>query len=170
MATDLIVHGPFKIPFTLSNADIKCIETTDIKEFWSKEETSPFVRKQGVYVFAIQASKGFKPVYIGKATKGFRQEAFQSHKLAHYGRTLADGGKGTPVMFFVAPGDKLNKVPTKTCDEIETFMIQLAVRKNPELRNDRKTTLAEWSIRGLVRGGKGKTSKPAASFSKMIGM
>lgn len=170
MTTDLLVHGPYVVPFRVSALGAKCVDKSEVKEFWAKTETAAFRPKHGVYVFALKAAKGFKPVYVGKATKGFGQEALHVTKLYHYNQALVDGGKGTPVMFFVAAGEGLNKVPAKTCDEIETFLIQLAIRKNPELRNIMKSRLADWSIKGLVRGGAGKPSITAVAFGKMIGM
>jgi hypothetical protein len=90
--------------------------------------------------------------------------------LKKYNRAMANGEKGKPVMFFLAPDGKKNKVPRPICDEIETFLIQLAVQKNPNLMNDKKTALAEWSIRHLVRGGKGRPTARERSFGIMIGL
>ena len=169
MAIDLEVRGPFFVPFTLSAKKIKQIDTTQAKVFWGLAGTNAIAAKQGVYVFASKAGRGLRTIYIGKASKGFKQEIFQPAKLTHYALALSEGIKGLPCFFFVCPKENLKKVPARLCDEIETFLIQLAVQKNPDLRNDRKTKLAEWSITGLVRS-KGKPSEKAKSFSKMIGM
>lgn len=170
MATDLIVSGPFEVPFRLSDARIKCIDTEHARAFWKKAEMEAFHGKHGVYIFATRAGKGFRPIYVGKATKGFKGECFTAHKLHHYAQALSNGNKGRPVMFFIAPPGKQNKVPTKAIGEIEELMIQFAVAKNPELRNKVGTRIADWTIKGVVRGGKGKPSKTAASFTTMMGI
>ncbi len=167
MATDLKLFGPFAVKCTDTRARVKQIDSS--AEFWAAIPQE-IPTKNGVYVFARRAGKGFQPIYVGKATKGFRQEALSPSNLKKYNRALANGERGTPVMFFVAPDGKKNKVPRPICDEIETFLIQLAVRKNPNLMNDKKTALAQWSIRGLVRGGKGRPKKDERSFGIMIGL
>lgn len=170
MSTDLIVSGPFDVPFSLSNAKIKCIDTQHARAFWAKVETQPFLTKQGIYVFSTRAGKGFRPIYVGKATKSFKSECFTSHKLHHYAQALSDGEKGSPVMFFIAAPGRINKIPAITIGEIEDLMIQFAVAKNPNLRNKVGTKVADWTIRGVVRGGKGKKSSAATSFTKMMGI
>ena len=58
---------------------------------------------------------------------------------AQYNKLLFKGLKGTPVMFFVAlPGAK-KKIPTLDIDDIETFLIQSAKSRNPEVLNSKKT-------------------------------
>jgi hypothetical protein len=170
MATDLIVSGPFEIPFKVSDACIKCIDTPHAKLFWEKAETEPFHYKQGVYVFATRAGKGFRPIYVGKATKAFKNECFTPHKLHHYAQALCNGAKGRPVMFFIAAQGKTNRVPANIIREIEDLMIQFAVAKNPGLRNKIGTKVADWTIKGVVRGGKGKKSKTASAFTTMMGI
>jgi hypothetical protein len=170
MSTNLIVSGPFDIPFTLSQAKIKRIDGPQVKQFWLKAETTAFHTKQGVYVFATRAGKGYRPVYVGKTTKGFKRECFTPHKLHHYAQALSDGEKGSPVMFFIALPGKLDKVSKKVVSEIEDLMIQFAVAKNPNLRNKIGAAVADWSIKGVVRGGKGPKTKTAAAFTTMMGI
>jgi hypothetical protein len=164
----LVVHGPFKAEYTLSRAKIKCIDSSHGHAFWKRPDVASLASKQGVYVFVLKASQGYTPVYVGKSTKGFKDEIFEPQKLNHYGNALAQGPKGTPMFFFVAPAGTLRKVPVQVCDEVETFLIQLAVRKNPHLRNDKKTKLAQWTVKGVVRSGPGKRSSTEKAFGKMI--
>ncbi|WP_342320528.1 hypothetical protein [Burkholderia pseudomallei] len=170
MSANLIVSGPFDIPFTLSPAKIKCIDTPQARQFWQKSETAPFHTKQGVYVFATRAGRGYRPVYVGKATRGFKSECFTPHKLHHYAQALSNGDKGSPVMFFVALPGNANKVPRKVIAEVEELMIQFAAAKNPNLRNKIGTAVADWTIKGVVRGGQGQRTKAASSFSTMLGI
>ena len=169
MAIDLEVRGPFFVPYTLSAKRIKQIDSKEAKAFWELDGPKAVATKQGVYVFALKAAHGYRSVYIGKAGRNFKQEIFQPHKLKTYAHEFSEGAPGTPCFFFVCPKGNNNKVPADTCKEIETFLIQLAVQKNPRLRNDRHTTLAAWSSAGLIRSN-GRPSATACSFSKLIGM
>ncbi|MDC6295462.1 hypothetical protein ACQZ32_25670 [Ralstonia pseudosolanacearum] len=170
MSANLIVSGPFDVPFTVSPAKIKCIDTPQARLFWQKTETAAFQLKQGIYIFATRAGKGYRPVYVGKATKAFKSECFTHHKLHHYAQALSNGEKGSPVMFFIALPGKVNKIPKKVIGEVEDLMIQFAAAKNPNLRNKIGTAAADWSIKGVVRGGKGAKTKAASAFTTMMGI
>jgi len=171
MATDLEIVGPIPIPFqTQGTGSAKHISNDNVKEFWTSAEALSISEKQGCYVFALKAAKGFRPWYIGKATKSMKQECLHHHKLAHYNDVLFKGNKGTPVMFFVVLGGAKKKVSAKVIDEMETFFIQSAVTKHPEIKNAQKTNLPAWTVKGVVRGGKGKRKPNASKFRKMIGL
>jgi hypothetical protein len=169
MAKDFEVQGPYGVPYELTGAKIKRIRAEHVKGFWEGNALD-VAKKQGIYVFCMKAAKGYRPVYVGKATKSFKQEIFQPHKLNRYAQEFADGSKGTPCFFFIAPGGAQKKVSSSLCDEVETFFIQLAVQKNPNLANDKKTKLADWTIKGLVRSSVKKPPANAAAFRKMIGL
>ena len=79
--------------------------------------------------------------------------------------------KGTPVMFFIARTDNKKKVPTPVIKDIEKFLIQSAVLKNPDVLNSHNTkNLPEWSIKGVIRSGKGKPSHKCQQFTLMMGL
>lgn len=122
-------------------------------------------------MFALRAAKGFTPWYVGQAKKSMKQECFTPHKLQHYNDVLFTGKKGTPIMFFVVlPGNK-KKVATKTVADVEKFLTETAVYKNPDLSNVQNTkSLPKWSIKGVLRANRGKPSKQAVAFRKMMGM
>lgn len=171
MAKDLTTYGPIDIPCLKAKAgNGKHIERSHVDEFWSKKEASELEAKQGCYIFALRAARGFKPWYVGKATKSFKQECFQPHKLGHYNKVLFEGRKGTPVMFFVAPKERLKKVGSKVCDEIETYLIQAAYVANSEIRNKQKAKTPDWTIAGVVRRNRGKVSAKAQQFRTMLGI
>jgi hypothetical protein len=171
MAKDLIVHAPAEIPFRKHpNSNAKLIGSEHVNAFWSTHSAKTISTKQGCYIFALRASQGYAPWYVGKATKSFRQEAFAIDKLNKYNGVLFDGRKGTPVMFFVAPAKNKNSVPALTCNEIETFLIQAAYAENPEIKNRQKTKIPDWTITGVVRPNRGSVSKTARGFKKMMGL
>lgn len=172
MATDLVVYGPFPIEYDESNG-IKRITGKHESRFWKVSAVQPLMKKRGCYVFAVRAAKGFKPWYVGKtnAGKGFKQECFTSHKLNHYNDALFRGGKGRPVLFFVAPPNKKNVVPTAELDHMEKELIQYGIRKNPDLCNVQNTkNVPQWTIKGVIRSPRGKPAAAARSFRTMMKM
>jgi hypothetical protein len=167
----LVTYGPYELPHDSSGRGTsKRIERSHAEEFWAQPELDKIRGKQGCYVFALGVSGGFTPWYVGKTTKSFQQESMRDHKLVYYNEVVFKGNKGTPVMFFVARPGSLTKIPRAQIDNLETFLIQTAVFKNPGLKNKKKAVLPRWGIRGVVRGGKGKSSARAKVFKSMIGL
>jgi hypothetical protein len=159
------------VPFTKgrSAGSIKRIEKDDIQKFWDNDSAKPLADGIGCYVFGSRAGKGFKPWYVGQSTGAFKRECFASDKRNKYNGILFKGKKGTPVMFFITVVRRKGPVPKKKIDELETFLIQTARIKNPELINIAKTKdKHDWGIKGIVNAGKGKPSKPAQDFKQMM--
>lgn len=168
MASDLKVYGPFDIDFD-KNGKVKRITTRHGNNFWALSELDALKLKQGCYVFGLRAARGFKPWYVGKASKGFKQETFTSHKLNHYNDALFRGNKGTPVLFFVAPFDNKRKVPTTELNHMEMELIQFAVKRNPDLCNVQNTkSVPQWTIKGVIRSASGKPNATEKQFKKML--
>jgi hypothetical protein len=171
MSTILEVSEPFKVRCERgTSGTARQVGKKHIQTFWDTE-ASLYAIKQGCYVFAMKAGKGYTPWYVGKATKSFKQECFQPPKLLNYNKVLFKGHRGTPVIFFIAPGGNKNRVPTRIIDEVETFLIQAALYENPQITNVQKTkNVPKWGIKGVVRGGKGKPDATAKAFAKMMGL
>ena len=160
------VIGPIDVPVTKGRAS-RAISPKDVKSFWLENaEVADFV---GCYVFAFRASKGFKPIYIGKTVKSFKKEVFTGHKLAKYAQGLSEQRKGTPVLFFVCLERTRGPINEVAIDELETFLIQSGMVANPEILNDRKRKTEAWSVTGLVRS-KGRPSKSASFFKKCLAL
>ncbi len=136
------------------------------KAFWAVH--TGIATQAGCYVFAFKASKGYKPVYAGKATKSFKQEVFTSHKLNHFNTGLGHQMRGTPVLFFVCLNKTSGAVSKSAIDEAETYLIQAGLAANADLLNDKKTKVATWSINGIVRSKAGKPSAAACELRKCI--
>ena len=136
------------------------------KAFWAVH--TGIATQAGCYVFAFKASKGYKPVYAGKATKSFKQEVFTPHKLNHFNTGLGHQKKGTPVLFFVCLNKTSGAVSESAIDEAETYLIQAGLAANADLLNDKKTKVATWSINGIVRSKAGKPSAAACELRKCI--
>ena len=159
------ICGPFEVP-TTKMAMGRLVKTTDGKKFW---KTYPSVAdERGCYVFAFKAGKGYKPVYIGKATKSFKDEVFTPHKLHKFSEALGNQKKGTPMLFLVCLDKTKGPVSKIAIDEAESYLIQAGLAANPNLLNSRKTKVPTWCINGIVRSKQGKPSAAAAAFRRCI--
>lgn len=133
---EFTVHGPFVVPVE-KRKNGRMVSISKLKVFW--EETGELRDRKGIYVFCVRAGKGITPVYVGKTGKrSFEYEAFADHKLAnHYNPALLDG-QGTPVLFLIAHPKSKGAVNKRLIDQLETFFIDVAYQKNPDLSNIRK--------------------------------
>lgn len=171
----LTVYGPIPIetdarPTNTKHIKIKRIGKRHADAFWSDQGAAAIAEKQGCYIFALRASRGYKVWYVGKATKSFRQECFTSHKLGHYNEVLFEGRKGTPVLFFIAGKGNVRSVSGKACSEIEKFLIQTACIKNPEIKNKHMTKRPRWTVAGIIGHSTGNISREARSVRTMLGL
>jgi hypothetical protein len=158
------VYGPCKVPVTKLKAG-RVITKENVAAFWEKY---PDVSGEcGCYVFGFKASKGSKPVYVGKATKTFKQEVFTAHKLDKYHTGLGDQVKGTPILFFVSYNRTKGAVSKSAIDEAESYLIQAALVANKKILNDKKISVEAWSIGGVIRS-KGKASAAASALKNCI--
>ena len=165
------VYGPYEIPFK-PQKNIKRINQNDTKKFLDNLVENGISKKQGCYIFCLRAGPGFRPWYVGKATKGIHQECMQDGKIKRYNEILYKGNKGTPVMFFaLPPGEGKNKAPTNTIDEMEKFLIKAAYEKNEDLINKHHAKDDTWTIKGVYgKYGSGKPNKQEQSFRKMLNL
>jgi len=170
MATDLHTYGPFEIPHDTKGKG-KRITGKHGKEFWADPTVDHLRLKQGCYVFAMRAAKGFRVWYVGQASEGFEQETFTDHKRNHFNDVLFESPRGTPVLFFVAPEGNRRKVPTAELNHMEKELTQYALKKNPDVRNVQNTkNTPKWTIQGVIRSDKGKPTAAASKFKKLMGM
>jgi hypothetical protein len=140
------------------------IVARNLDGFWERAEVNPFQDMHGVYIFVVQASRGMTPWYVGQATRqGFGREAFGSHQRNHYSRALAKRRRGKPAIFFVSHPMSRGKINARLIDKVETFLIDIASRKNPELGNVKKKPQYQWRIRGVIRAKQGEGKSPAAA-------
>jgi hypothetical protein len=165
VATTFEIVGPREVPIYQGKAG-RTITDENVSQFWKRNED--LSKRRGCYVFGIRAGKGLTPAYVGRATRSFKQEAFAHHKLTRYQQFLADYQKGTPVLFFVAAPKKKGAPNAAHIKGLEDFLIQTGLVANPDLLNVKGTKAEEWGIAGMLRGGKGKPSRAAREFKKLM--
>jgi hypothetical protein len=169
VAASFAIRGPFKIPLDRS-VRAKAIKV-GCPEFWQHKDTGSLASECGCYVFCRRAGGGITPVYVGKATRTFKQECFAPQKIAqHYQPALLNWGKGRPVMFLVVLQQKKGPVNAKAIKKVELFLIQNATKKNPHLSNIKGIKKQTWSIKGVIRAGKGEATKASQSFKAALGL
>lgn len=165
--TQFVCHGPFKIPTTKQKVG-RTISKTDVSEFWGL--AAGMENCVGCYVFGIRAGKGMTPLYVGKATKGFAQEAFTADKLNKYHTGLSQYKKGSPILFFLCPpSSKKGKTNLKEIKALERLLIQQGSLANPHLINVHHNKIPKWGISGVLRSSTKKPSVDAKKFRKFMG-
>lgn len=163
------IEGPYDVPVEKIGWG-KAVATSELGELW-EEAGSELAWARGCYAFAIRAGKGFTPVYVGKATRSFRQECFALHKVHKLNTALLHYKKGTPVLFLVALERKQGKPNGRAISGVEKFLIQNALARNEQLLNVQNTKPTEnFAILGVFRGGKGKPSNAARAFRQTMGL
>jgi hypothetical protein len=165
---EFYVKGPFVVPW-VQRGKARIIDTDNLKDFWDTHVGTELQWARGCYVFGMRAGKGIVPVYVGRATKSFKQECFTHHKLYKINTSLLDWERGAPVLFLVPQDAKGGRTNTRLVAIAEKFLIQNAIARNPELANIHGTKLEKWGIRGVLRGGKGVPSAAAKDFKRMMG-
>jgi hypothetical protein len=169
------IFGPFEI--TRRNRQI---HRKDLPEFWQtidKHNENFISRACGCYLFAICASGGIRPWYVGLAEKkSFSNECFNDRNMVNYNEVLAGRKKGIPMMFFIVrltDSGRFSK-PSKNgyydCQHLEGLLIGAAWKKNSELTNIKKTKHAkDLCVPGLINTPRGaKKSKSVREFMKVI--
>jgi hypothetical protein len=78
--------------------------------------------------------------------------------------------RGAPHLFLVAQKVRKGQPNIAEISELEKFLIQVAVARNPYLSNVHHTKQDKWSIDGVIRGKKGRNSNASGYFRKMMGL
>jgi hypothetical protein len=164
---EFVIEGPYSIPFEWRPGSRVLLH----KEFWKQSRNLRALQaERGCHVFAIRAGRGSTPLYVGKATKSFKQECLTPGNVRKLLDGLAAYAKGTPVLFFVRHPSQRGKTNEKQIGEIENFLIQNASIRNPSVQNIHGKGAPKWKIRGVVRGDKGKPRSAESKFRRLMGL
>ncbi len=162
--TSFVVHGPFEICFE----NRKGGRTLVFDDFWSREAEAHYLaERRGWYVFAMR-NRGLTPIYIGQATKCFKQETFNQSNRNKYHEGFSEYGKGTPVIYFVVHPEQRGRTNKREITQIEDFLIQAGIVKNPKIQNVRGAQQPSWSIKGVIRSGAGKRREEEVQFASLF--
>lgn len=171
MASNFIVGGPVEVVVDGSGRN-KFITAACRRIFLSGHDFVPYAAKQGVYVFALKAGRGYTPWYVGKtnAQHGMGNECMTDHKVNKYNEAMRLSN-GTPVLFFVVPSGTKRVAAKPVVKDMERQLIQDALAENPGLLNTQNTgNLPEWSIKGVIRSEIGRPTKLEVAFRKAMGI
>jgi len=161
----LKIIGPRELT-TYKGKVARTITDDDVRAFWRhNEDVAP---RRGCYVFGMRAGKGMTPAYVGKATRNFHREVLADNKVKRYQRVLANYHRGKPVLFFVLAPYRRGAPNVEDIGALERYLIQVAMRANPDILNVQGTKTERWGILGVVRGGKGKPSGAARKFRALL--
>jgi hypothetical protein len=159
------VYGPYEITYEARPGG----RTLVFDDFWADgSAAADLAGERGCYVFAISAGGGLQPIYVGKATKTFKQETFNATNRHKFHNGFSGYAKGRPVMYFVVHPSQRGPTNARHIGEIEVFLIQAGVAKNPDLQNVKGVGTPAWSIKGVIRSGVGKRNAAEVEFRKLF--
>ena len=142
------------------------IDQASADRFWS--EHPDLANAIGCYVFGVRAGRGgYVPIYVGRASNGFRNECFAYHKRDRYNTALNNRGACTPVMFFVVKESGPDGALDTCLDHVEHFLMQVASERNADLANERRV---DYRILGVFRTSVGPPSKSSRLLRRMLGI
>lgn len=162
-------YAPLPVPFS-KKPGAKLILPEQASKFWKTH--SAIASKKGIYVFAALTGGGYIPLYVGKATKSFEQEALNNDKLLKFNAALADYKVfWKPYLFLlIHPTQKGGPVNTRAIDQLESYIIEQGVIRNPKLQNKiKRGKQPRWRIKGY-NTGQGKANKYETIFRKLMGL
>lgn len=158
------VQGPLLVPVT-KNPGGRVPDMESILDLWQNDSAwRAIAKKKGCYVFALKAAKGYKPIYVGKATRSFKQECFAPHKQVKLLNALSLQQRGHLYLFLLC-GSRNKAV----VDNLETFLIQVGTERNEHLQNDRKRPVVIWSVTGVFNSKRGQPSSAAQKLRRVFG-
>lgn len=138
-------------------------------DFWAADSPANYLANEcGCYVFAMRASSGLCPVYVGKATRTFKQEAFNATNKHKFHNGFSEWARGTPLMYFVVHPSSRGHTNVTQIGKIEDFLIQAGAAKNPGIMNIRGVQQPKWSIKGVIRSKAGKRRDNEVQFAKLF--
>lgn len=171
------IFGPYKVP-RKKYGQTKLITKDSIPMLQEAVNNDSLINGCGCYVFALRASKGYTPWYVGQASKmRLLDESMNSNNREKYNKIIATH-KGTPVMFYIpklTKGGKLAKPTKKENGELkavnflEEWLIATALQKNPKLINQQNTYFLKYlHVVGLFNSKAGESHACSQALKRAI--
>ncbi len=160
------VHGPFEVPHERRAGGRFLL----FDDFWAEDAKAAFLANgDGCYVFAMRTGGGLQPIYVGKAARtSFKVEAFNATNREKCRKGYSEYAVGRPLMFFVVRATRKGQPNRYLINEIEDFLIQAGVAKNPNLQNVMGAQQPNWRIKGVIRSGVGKRGHAPVLFRTLF--
>ena len=170
------IFGPFEVDRRANG--LIAASASDRREFWEwvDDHVPGLSAACGCYIFAIKASRGTLPWYVGKAERQpFSRECLSSHKINHFNNAIA-GRRGRPILLFLPQLTKKGnfRKPTtstrKAISELESLLIGMAISRNPRMLNTKGTRmLRELTVEGFLNSKRGKSGISARTLRGILG-
>lgn len=171
-------YGPFPMPVD-EHGNLRIGDRDLSKAFFRcTDETAPGLAKAcGCYVFAMRSARATTPWYVGKADKtAFGTECFNDRNMRTYFNHTRDR-KGSPFLFLIArmtPTGRFAKpYPSGTADVdfVESYLIGVALRRNPDLLNVKKTRLyRDLKVPGCINANEPPFSPSTEALRQTLGL
>jgi hypothetical protein len=170
------VHGPIEVPLN----EFSFVRKPEIR-FWRETVdtlASGLSEARGCYVFAINSSgsRRLLPCYVGRTTNAsFRNECFGAHQINLYNNALA-GYKRRRAWVYLLPrltnrGRFYRGNAPALIENLEYYLISLALRQNKDLENIRDTKFfRETYIPGILNPRKEHPGGAAVSLKSTLGL
>jgi len=164
---EFVVEAPFDLPLYKKNLTKDKLDANPPKE-WSRLRGF-----SGCYIFVVPRKRvpsELIPIYVGKAGHSFEQECFTSEKLVKINRFLLDYHSDRLSLILIRHPNRRGHINESAIDELEMYLIKLAVSVNHALINKKGTKPEKWGIRGIIRGGRGHVSQSANTLRALLGL
>ena len=166
--------GPFEIKFENMPGG-KRITKDHLQTFWTTMKPNKIGPTKGVYVFGMKVTRTLLPCYIGKTKNSFEKECFTIRNINIYNEEIIHYKRNyKPFIFFlVYQQEKKQKISDKVIRELETYLINLAVERNPDLANTRGIEDEDrFEIVDIGGSGKGRgaPTREGKFFKEMMGL
>ena len=138
--------------------------------FWSEgSKANHLADERGCYVFAVKTGRGLEPIYVGKATKTFKQETFNPANKHKYHDGFSEYAKGLPLMFFVVHPDQKARQTKSRSKRSNSSSFRLVLLRTPDFKMYEGRTAPNGVFVGLfAAAGKGKRTKAEGAFRRVF--
>jgi hypothetical protein len=175
MIMNFDVSGPFYLSRHGKKKMITEQSMADLRPQLESEE-SGLSKACGCYVFAIHAGRGYTPYYVGQACKqSVLREALNPSNREKYNKACSES-EGKPVLFLLpmrSPNGRYRKKGGGglAIDFLERWLIAAALKKNPNLTNNRETKiLRKIKVAGIFNQERGRVPTASQHLAKTLGL
>ncbi|MFK5948002.1 MAG: hypothetical protein QM500_04420 [Methylococcales bacterium] len=169
------IQGPYELDRKKGLIDSSAEALQEYWE-WVDKDVPGLPDACGCYVFAIQASRGLLPWYIGKSEKqAFKKECLSHHKINHFNNAIAER-RGIPLIFFVPQLTKTGRYrkpsasTSEAISDLKALLIGMALTRNSALLNIKDTTrLKTLVVDGFLNSKIKARGGPAGELRQLLG-